>query len=422
MKNALNRKETQNSPLTKTTTEIPAQRRPARRDIGAPGRPPAAKRTPAPGVVTRADVQRLTVDPSAENRQDFARRIAALFAHGVMDDHSRRMALEIFALLARDIELTVRIALAESLKSCPLLPRPLARRLAYDVAAVATPIIESSEVLADDDLVEIVCSLNVPKQAAVARRQQLSPRLVETLTTFGAREAVETLIGNTGAMLTDSALHRVLDRFGENSRIQEGLIGRSALPPEVLGRLVGLLSESLRAQLAETHGLPAVILDKVVSHGEAAALGGLIGETYDDADLVPLLDQLAGEGRLTPGLILRALFQQDLNFFEAALAQLSGWPQQAVAELLRRAGESGFRHLYEETGLPRRYLAAFSIGLQAALEARRSGGRISRKQHQDLILQRLMQAYDQISPEGLSQALFQIDLNREEAGQRFRLA
>ena len=58
--------------------------------------------------------------------------------------------------MAKDVELTVRRALSESLRSARHLPNDVALRLANDVEAVALPILADSPVLTDADLIELV--------------------------------------------------------------------------------------------------------------------------------------------------------------------------------------------------------------------------------------------------------------------------
>src|SRR3546814_9519942 len=62
----------------------------------------------------------------------------------------------IFRRLVADAEVLVRQALAANLKTTADLPHDLAVALARDVDSVSLPVLKYSEVLTDDDLIEIV--------------------------------------------------------------------------------------------------------------------------------------------------------------------------------------------------------------------------------------------------------------------------
>ena len=58
--------------------------------------------------------------------------------------------------MIKDAEVRVREALAQNLKENPDLPHDVALSLAQDVDQVALPILQFSDVLTDDDLIEII--------------------------------------------------------------------------------------------------------------------------------------------------------------------------------------------------------------------------------------------------------------------------
>ena len=97
-----------------------------------------------------------------------AANLGGAFARGELTAPERAVAIEVFERLLRDSEVEVRRTLAEHIKSSPLLPRGLALQLAEDVAAVAVPILQSSPVLSDEDLVAIISGGDPAKQRAVA--------------------------------------------------------------------------------------------------------------------------------------------------------------------------------------------------------------------------------------------------------------
>ena len=164
--------------------------------------------------LTLADVQDLAANPSGEARAAAAAKIASSYGRSLMSQSELKMAQEIFRLMMKDAEVRVREALSINLKSTPLLPRDIAMSLARDVDSVAVPMIEMSDVLTTEDLIEIINSQNPTKLAAVADRATIHADVAEALVEQGGDAAVTKLVGNPGAHLTEPCIHRVVDRFG----------------------------------------------------------------------------------------------------------------------------------------------------------------------------------------------------------------
>ena len=64
--------------------------------------------------------------------------------------------------------------------------------------AVAVPMLEFSEALSDEDLIDIVRTQGSQRQTAVASRPTVSPAVSDVIVDHGDETAVETLIGNGG--------------------------------------------------------------------------------------------------------------------------------------------------------------------------------------------------------------------------------
>jgi uncharacterized protein (DUF2336 family) len=105
-------------------------------------------------------------EPSAEARAQTAASVASAFASDRLSERERKISLDILQVMARGVEQQVREALAEYVKSSPLLAPSIARVLAADVESMALPIIQYSSVLSEEDLIPIVHESGEAKQAA----------------------------------------------------------------------------------------------------------------------------------------------------------------------------------------------------------------------------------------------------------------
>ena len=250
----------------------------------------------------------------------------------------------------------------------------LAATLARDVSDdVALPIIQFSEALRDEDLIEIIRTQPEIRQVAVAGRPAVSEKVADTLVDEGAAEAVVTLVGNQNAALSEKTLNKVVDKYGDDDRFQEPLVHRPKLPVTVAERLVSLVSDSLQKHLVTHHDLPEeAAIDLLMQTREKATIS-LVSAGADDDDLDALVAQLKANGRLTPSLVLRALCMGDMAFFEVAMACMASVPLGNARILIHDEGDLGLRSVYDKAGLPKALFPAFrtAFGLARGTEEER---------------------------------------------------
>ncbi|MEX1148239.1 MAG: DUF2336 domain-containing protein, partial [Sphingomonadales bacterium] len=301
--------------------------------------------------LTQADVRKLLADPSADNRVNAARKIGSQFAETDLGPREKTLIEEIFRVMVRDVEVRVRAALSDSLKDNPDIPREIAISLASDVSEVALPIIEFSEVLKDEDLMEIIATRGEDHQQAVARRDRVSETVSDALVDTGNETVISTLVSNAGAALSEATMTTVVENYGHNPGINEPLALRTELPLTVAEKLVSLVSDRIRDHLVTHHAMSAdVATDLFLSAREKATVGLLQPET-NLRDVVDLIDQLHDNGRLTPTLILRALCMGDTTFFEAALARRADVPIANAYRLIHDKGGRGLEALFKKSRL-----------------------------------------------------------------------
>lgn len=316
-----------------------------------------------------SDVARLIDDPSAVNRSNAADKIARRYERGALSDTERQIAEDIFRVMVKDAEERVRMALASHLKNAPELSSDLAGSLARDASdAVAVPMLDVSEALSNEDLVEIVRTQGSRRQTAIAGRPTVSEEVADVLVDHGDESAVAILVGNEGASLKDTTIHKVVDKFGDSETVQKPLVMRSSLPIAVSERLVAKVSDKLMAQLVTRHELPNHLADDLVLQIREGATLGLLTADADEHDVFGLVDALVRNGRLTPSILLRAICVGDLNFFEATLASMGDVSVLNARKLIHDKGALGFKSLYDKCQLPAALYDAYRIALDVLRE------------------------------------------------------
>jgi uncharacterized protein (DUF2336 family) len=332
-------------------------------------------------------------------KTDTAVAVAREFASGTMTQRERVIAAGILRLMARDIEVRVRQAVARHIKACPYIPEDLARALANDVETVALPIIQYASVLGEADLIAIIDSGSVDKQIAVAKRKTVSEPVSDALVDAGNAKVVGTLLANHGAEIAERSYGKVLDRFAGDARIQELMVERPTLPLATTERLIASVSIELRERVLSRHGFDGALADELIRHGREGALTRSVAADRKAAEVEGLIDRLKGKGDLTPTLVLRALCEGDLNLFEAAMAAMAEMSIDNTRAFLHQRGPGGLRMVFRNTGMPQPVfrpiqLAIEEVGALRAITPEAAADEISGR-----IVERLVTEYEGL-PEG----------------------
>ncbi len=358
--------------------------------------------------LSEADVKRLLEERTPDARAATAEKLASQYSASELSDTERAMAEEIFRMMLNDAAVRVRQALSESLAESDAIPGDLAVALAKDIDDVAIPMLEKSTVLSDDDLVEIIKASGGAKQAAIAGRETVSSAVSSALVATDNIDVVEKLISNDGAEISEQSLGHVMDKFGDDARIQGPMVDRAALPPSISERLVSVVSETLRDKLMTHHELsPEMATDLVMQSRERAILG--IAKQSNVADLQAMIDQLHRNGRLTHSLILRALCMGDIAFFEASLAQLSKVPLTNVQRLIHDKGDLGLKSLYQHAAMPLEMFPAVRVAVDVINETEYDGNDDDLPRYRRRVVERILTQYQDLDEDSLSYLLDRLD-------------
>jgi uncharacterized protein (DUF2336 family) len=354
--------------------------------------------------LSHADVARLLAEPSAAVRAELADKLAREIDSSLLTAAELQIAHDIVRVMAKDVELTVRRALSESLRSARHLPNDVALRLANDVAAVALPILADSPVLTDADLIELVRHGSADRQTAIAGRAGVSEQVADALVTEAGEAAVATLLGNTSARIASATLGTAIDRFADSDRVKATMVHRADLPVTIAERLVVLVSEKLQSYLVTHHELPISLATDIVLQGrERATLQFSLGSS--EQELERLVRQMHRNQRLTPLLVLRALCLGDMAFFEMAMAVMAKVPVANARILIHDAGPNGLASLYERAGMPPRLLPAVRVAVDVVRGTEFDGGERDRERYRSRVITRILTQFEDLPQEDLDYLL-----------------
>jgi uncharacterized protein (DUF2336 family) len=188
---------------------------------------------------SREVIAQLIEEGSWTARAKVLERLATRFAEGQLEEAEWHAVTDAFRIALYDAEPLVRRVLAESVKSAESLPSDILLALARDTAAVAVPILRHSPLLSDEHLLPIMLGGTTGHRFAVAGRPLVSAQVADALLRFDERSVILHLLGNDGAMISEAALHRLLDHHPDWPALAEAIAKRRLLPVSIGARLVG---------------------------------------------------------------------------------------------------------------------------------------------------------------------------------------
>jgi uncharacterized protein (DUF2336 family) len=190
-------------------------------------------------TLTREVIAQLIEEASWTERAKAVERLAAHFAEGQLGESEWHAATDAFRVVLYDAEPLVRLVLAETVKFALDLPRDILLALARDTASVATPILEHSRLLSEDDLLPIVQRHSPAHRFAIAGRRLISGRIATALCRNGERAVTLRLLANDGAVIPEETLHALIDRFPDQPALIEAIARRRLLPVTIGSRIFG---------------------------------------------------------------------------------------------------------------------------------------------------------------------------------------
>ena len=248
--------------------------------------------------------------------------VATLFEHqkGSFAPQERSLAADILRRLSKDVEMSIRISLAERLAGDASAPHELILLLADDRIEVARPVLARSPVLSDTDLERLVFKGSEDHQIVIAER----PGIGETVSAALARGACElaliALLRNPSARIAQDTF----TRLGEQARLHSGLQGplaeRADLPQELAQAMYEWVSGGLKTALSARYPQIAAHLSKAIDQTSAVLQSDEVAVTGENAQ--KLVDKLHASGQLRASFLIRVLNQGQMELFECAFAKL----------------------------------------------------------------------------------------------------
>jgi uncharacterized protein (DUF2336 family) len=315
-----------------------------------------------------ADVAILQRDRSPQARAQVAAKFGRQFDE-LCGGNDRAVADAVLELLVRDLAVEVRQALATTVAASALLPNRIAQQLVADRIEIASPILEQSPVLSDEELVRVVRTNAMQYALAVAGRQRLSEMVSEALVDTGEAAVVARLVENTGASLSQTTMARVIQDFRDNEQIHARVIRRPELPYELVEQLIGVMGDRLEWQLIRERRMPAEEARALMHAVRERAAISFTARAHADGKLQQHLLAEFSTGRLDHERLLRFLRDGDIASLEIGLALHARLEPNQVRHLLYHADRRHLAALCIAAGFATLHYITLRMAMEIAEEA-----------------------------------------------------
>lgn len=293
------------------------------------------------------------------DRAKAASALARAYASDAIGRDERNAAEMAMLFLLDDPAPKVRLALAEALADCAEAPRAVIVALAEDQPEIAAQVILRSQVLTDTDLVDLAAHCGDVTRSLIAHRPVLSRVVCAALIEIGSVFDVLTLLANDGASLSKPSLKRICERHGDDAEVRALLLEREDLPSDARQALVEKVGSALAGFSLVQAAIGTSRVQRVTREACDVATIGLAADV-DAGEIDQLVEHLRVCGRLTPLFLMQALCAGRIEFFAAAIVNLSGQRERRVRSILADGRQAAIRALFEASGLERDVSALFA--------------------------------------------------------------
>lgn len=268
------------------------------------------------------------------------------------------MVADILITLTRQAEVDLRKAIAERLSSLDNVPVRLVMQMANDEIAVAHPVLRSSPVLGDMQLMDIIAHKGTEHWKVIAGRRNLSDLIIDRLADTRDYPTATTLAENITITLTPHSI-AILAHMAECSEnLAMPLLRRGEIPDAIASQLYRHVGQTLKKFIlrnyeVDTQDLMETLDDVVLefvdraqiqeeeSHDSSLPVSSLDARALPTQAMLRAASQFRQKGLLTIQLMLNTLRRGQVPSFIAQLSIYSGLEPVVVSEILHQRKAKG---------------------------------------------------------------------------------
>ena len=326
---------------------------------------------PGADAPSASDLLALARNASPDARQRLLLGVVALCDASPPSGELSPVLGEIFLTLARQAEREVRKVLSEKLAHADWAPASLVNLLAQDEIEIARPILTSSPILQDDDLLRVMIEASLEHQIAIARRPQISGRVADAVIDRGEPAVLTALATNRTADLSVDGIRRLVEHSRRIAALRGPLTRHPRMTEALAEQMYHWVGTALRQSISARFNVDEVVVGAAVYD----AVEGIIRPARadhrqeDEADRDEmerrLIDKLQAAGQLRAGFLVRAVREKRLSLFVHGLATLGGFVAADIRQSLNAPSPEALYYACSAVGIDRAVFPTLLIELRA---------------------------------------------------------
>ncbi len=313
----------------------------------------------------------LAANPQDTTREEIYLAVASLYRvqGNHLNDRERQLMREILLRLTRDVEMAIRISLAERLADDTAAPNDLILLLADDTIEVARPVILRSPLLCDEDMLKLIAERDAGHLEAVAARPYIGETVTAALAKCETETVLVTLVRNSTAKFSGPTYETLVDKSRKIEVLQEPITRRKDLPPELATKMCGWVSEALQNYIVRNYPMNSGALESALARAEQTVKSEPAAARPTPAESThKLVEKLHASGQLKAGFLLRVLHQGQIDLFDLAFARILDLPLPELRQNLYERGPKTVALACRAVGIDRCvFTTVFKLSRQARL-------------------------------------------------------
>ncbi len=311
---------------------------------------------------------------SSGSRSLLVENITDLFLseEGRLSEHERALMSDILGKLIVQVESDIKRELGTNLLAKGIDLPDIVKLLAEDEIEIARPLLEKSDLLHDQDLIEIVRMRTDEHRLSIAMRETVSEQVSDALVEYGSEDVIETLLNNHDATINKRAMEYLVAESRRVDRFQEPLIMRSDLTPDLAYRMYWWVSAALRQRILSEFDIDPVSVEQAVKRAASTVMVDQEGEDGAYVRAQRLVRRMNENGELSIQFLLSSLRQQRVAVFVAGLGELGAVDFRTAWRIFSDKGGESLAILAKAIGVDRGQFTTIFLLLTQAREGARA--------------------------------------------------
>lgn len=239
-----------------------------------------------------------------------------------LNERERELMREILRRLTLDVEMAIRIALAQRLADDTTAPHDLILLLVDDRIEVARPLILNSPLLTETDVLKLIASCDAAHQAAVAARPHIGVPVTDALAKSDNESVLMALVRNATAKISDSGYRTLVEKSRALTGLQEPLVHRPDMPPQLAAGMCEWVSDALKNFITTNYHMAPKAVQGALNEATRMVKIAAPSKEAPAESAQKLIDKLAASGQLKTGFLMRVLSQGQMDLFDLAFSRL----------------------------------------------------------------------------------------------------